>query len=210
MNINRLTAFRIASLVVLVGVAFVETADAQSMVAVFSGYNDFVAVSTRTPDPWINSPNTTFYFSASTSNPNASDPDMSAIMLLNQGSTAISLTAASLSNFATDLFTFNAISGPISLAPNQNVILGAPDGTDVLSGATMINLTLGGVNYSYADAITAEAPSGVLQGANPWIGGSESQPWTAIYTPVPEPSTYAAMLGVAVLGYAVRRRQRCA
>jgi hypothetical protein len=189
---------------------------AQQDVAVSTGYNDeprngiSYSPASGQPNPWYGSPNTTFYGNASTAQ--AYDPDEDAILLQNLGGSAVSLTAASMGIY--NLFSLDSIGGPVTLNPGQNVILAGVDGSDTFSGLQNVALTIGGVNYSYSDVSTAAAPDGVLDGANPWIGGAESMPWTPIYTPnlgVPDSGPgltlmAATLLGVCGFAHKLRRR----
>ena len=137
----------------------------------------------------------------------AYDPDINAILLENMGGSSVSLTAASMGGY--DLFTIDSISSSVALSPGAFVILAGVDGSD-LSSLASVGLTIDGFSYSYSDVTTTEAPSGVLFGASPWIGGSESIPWTPIYTPtssVPDSGTTAVMLGSALFGLAALRRR---
>jgi hypothetical protein len=181
-----------------------------SPVAVSFGYNDeprngvSYSVGSGQPDPWYGSVNTTYYGNAGVAQ--AYDPDINAILLNNLGGATLFLTAANMGAY--DLFSTNGISGPVALNPGANVILAGVDGSDF--GGGTVGLTIGGFSYSYSDVATTDAPFGVLFGASPWIGNSESIPWTSIYTPtssVADGGTTAAMLGSALLGLAALRRK---
>ncbi len=208
---------RLVFVVSVVTMGLAVTSRAQSQVAVSTGYNDepqFGASYGPTSDqpiPWIGSPDTVFY-----SNPaidsTSYDPDQDAILLQNLGTSPIDLTAASIVG-EYNLFALDDITGPVVLAPGVNVILAGPDGSDVLPATLQtVGLTIGGTSYSYSDVTTAEAPYGVLYGASPWIGGSETQPWTSIYTPptsssVPDASSTMLLSGIALSSLAAFRRR---
>jgi hypothetical protein len=191
-----------------VALALAATGHAQSLVAVSTCYNDEPAngsaysVGSNQPVPWIGSPNTTFYGNAGVAA--TYDPDEDGILLQNMGTSAIDLTAASIGSY--DLFTLDSITGPVELDVGANVILAGVDGSDLFSGIQSVDLTIGGIGYNYSDVATAEAPSGVLDGANPWVGGAESQPWTSI-TSIPEPSAYALLVALSTLGFVAWRKK---
>jgi hypothetical protein len=189
---------------------------AQQDVEVSTGYNDEprngtpYSVGSGQPIPWYGSPNTTFY--GNVGQAAAYDPDEDAILLQNLGGSSVSLTAANMGSY--NLFSLDSIGGPVTLAPGQNVILAGVDGSDVFSGVQTVGLTIGGTAYSYSDVATAQAPDGVLFGASPWIGGAETMPWTAIYTPsFSAPDTgpdlvlmVATLLGVCGFSHKLRRQ----
>jgi hypothetical protein len=199
------------SVIIALGLAI--TGARADQVLISTGYNDepreggsFSGISysadSGQPVPWFGSPNTTFFGSASTAQ--AFDPDEDAILLQNTGATSVTLTAASITGF--DLFSLDSIGSPVTLDPGTNVILAGVDGSESLSGLTTVSMTIDGVTYSYSDVITADAPGGVLEGANPFVGEAESIPWTPINA-VPEPTTYAMfVLGALALVFAKRRR----
>jgi hypothetical protein len=210
-------SIRIATLLT-VAFSVAAVAHAQSQVQVSTGYNDeprtgagfsgvpFGADSGQ-PDPWYGSTNTTFYGDSGVAQ--AYDPDEDAILLQNLGSGPIDLTAASMGIY--NLFTLDSISGPVELDPGSYVILAGVDGSDIFSGLQTVDLTIGGIDYSYSDVATADAPNGVLDGANPWIGGAESEPWTAIYTPpaagAPDASSTLLLCGISLSGLAGLHRR---
>jgi hypothetical protein len=191
-----------------VALALAATGHAQSLVAVSTSYNDEPAngssysAGSNQPVPWLGSPNTTFYGNTATAA--AYDPDEDAILLQNMGTSAIDLTAASIGSY--DLFSLDSITGPVELDVGANVILAGVDGSDLFSGVQPVDLTIGGISYNYFDVATAEAPSGVLYGASPWIGGAESQPWTSI-TSIPEPSAYGLLAALSTLGFVAWRKK---
>jgi len=142
----------------------------------------------------------------------AYDPDQDAIMLENLGAAPINLTAASIVS-EINPFSLDGITGPVVLDPGVFVVLAGVDGSDVLpSGLQTGGLTIGGIGCDYSDVATAEAPDGVLEGAMPWVGGAETQPWTPIYTPqvannVPDSSSTMLLTAIALSGLAgIRRR----
>lgn len=158
------------------------TALADSPVQVSTGYYDLappIAGNTAAlPDPWYGSVNTTFYGSASLAQ--SGDPDEDAILLQNLGSTPVTLSAADFGG-TQNLFTLDSISGSITLNPNQNYILAGVDGSDA-SFTDQVNLTIGGNNYSYNDAVNSvNYPDGVLHGFP--TASDETVSWTPIYTP---------------------------
>jgi hypothetical protein len=184
-------------------------------VEISTGYNDEPRNGTPysdgsgQPSPWYGSANTTFYGSVGTAA--AYDPDEDAILLQNLGGTSISLTAANIGAY--NLFTLNSIGTAVTIAPGQDVILAGVDGSDAFSGLQTVGVTLDGIAYNFSDVTTTEAPGGVLDGASPWIGGAESIPWTAIYTPpssVPDNGpglilTAATLLGVCIFSRKLSR-----
>jgi hypothetical protein len=184
-----------------------QVGQAAQNVEVSTGYNDEprngtpYSVGSGQPIPWNGSSSTTFYGDVGVAN--AYDPDEDAILLQNLGGSSVTLTAANIGSY--DLFSLDSIGSPVTLAPGQNVILAGPDGSDVFSVLQTVGLTIAGTPYSYSDVTTAQAPNGVLDGANPFIGGSESIPWTAIYTPpsatgVPDTGPGAALTIATLLG----------
>jgi hypothetical protein len=207
-------SIRSASVLAL-GVCLAAIAHGQSQVEVWAGYNDeprngvpFSAGSGQ-PDPWIGSVNTTFLGSATGAS--SFDPDEDAILLENKGTSSISLTAASIGVY--DLFSLDSITAPVSLDPGAFVILAGVDGSDVFSSLQTVDLTIGGTGVGYSDVATSQAPDGVLVGASPFIGGSESMPWTPIFVPesttngVPDGSSTMLLLGGAAAGLAALRRR---
>lgn len=206
----------------LAGAVVAATCAAHAQVAVYTGYNDEpraggsfsgvpYAADSGQPNPWYGSANTTYYGNAGTAQ--AFDPDIDAILLQNWGGTAQSLTAASIGGF--DLFNIDGIGGPVNLAPGANVILAGVDGSDFFGSLQTVSLTIGGNNYSYLDVALLSAPGGALSGASPWIGGSESEPWTPIHTPtqtnsVPDdcPTLLLTGLALGALGLGKLRRSR--
>jgi hypothetical protein len=174
-------------------------------VRISTGYNDEprngvpYSAGSGQPDPWYGSANTTFYGDAGAAQ--AYDPDEDAILLQNLGATPLTLTAANIGIY--NLFTLDGIGGAVSLAPGQNVILAGVDGSDAFGPLQTVGLTIGGQNYSFSDVATADAPDGVLFGANPWIGGSESIPWTTIYAPsngAPDSGSSLALMATTLTG----------
>ena len=179
------------------------------------------------PNPWINSPNTTFYGSNSdVSLATTSDPDISGLLFQNTGGTAVTLSALSLTPSGMDVLARartpngNLPLGNVTLQPGQNYIFAVGDGSDAgLSGQT-INVTLNGMGFSFRDATTAQAPNGVLFGNNPQLGGGdETQPWTQdadllgpTATGVPEPAslTLLGLGALGLLGYGWRKRKQAA
>ena len=189
---------------------------ARQDVEVSTGYNDeprtgaSYGLTSAQPIPWYGSPNTTFYGDVGLAT--AFDPDEDAILLQNLGGSAVTLTAANIGSY--NLFSLDSISGPVTLAPGQNVILAGVDGSDIFSSLQTVGLTIGGTPYSYSDVTTAQAPNGILFGASPYIDGSETMPWTPIYTPslgVPDAGpglalTVATLLGVCGFSHKLRRQ----
>jgi hypothetical protein len=195
------------------------TSWAQSKVAVSSGYNDepreggsfsgiAYSADSGQPVPWIQSAATSFFGNSATAM--AFDPDEDAILLVNDGTSPISLTDATIGAF--DLFSLDGITGPVTLNPGWNYILAGVDGSDTFGSPQSIGVTLGGTLYSYTDVVTSQAPNGVLAGADPFIGGAESMPWTAVYTPsssntVPDTASTGVLAGIALAGLAALRRK---
>ena len=181
---------------------FFSVTGTQAQIVISAGYNDeprsggsfsgaSYGIDSGQPLPWYGSSNTTFYGDAGTAQ--AYDPDEDALLFQNQGSSAVVLSAATIGGY--DLFAVDSIGSPVTLAPGGNVILAGIDGSDVLSALTSVGLTINGTGYNIPDVATSIAPNGVLSGANPFIGGAESIPWTALDTvAAPEPSTYAMLL----------------
>ena len=181
----------------------------QTLVQVSTGYYDLPPGSGGSnlplPNPWVNSSNTVFY--GSTANAMSGDPDESAILIQNLGSSPVALTALNVGD-SIDLFSlaYGNITGTVPLNPGTNYIFAAFDGSDV-SFTSVVNLTLGSQNYSYGDAIDPTLyPSGVLHGFP--NSTDETVPWTVISTPIPESSAYAALFGSTTLGFAVCIRRR--
>jgi hypothetical protein len=195
-------------------------------IIVSSGYYDLSPAQSGggppLPNPWINSPNTTFYGSNSdVSLATTSDPDISGLLIQNTGGTAVTLSALSIT--ALDVLARartpngNLPLGNVTLLPGQNYIFAVGDGSDGGFSGQTIAATLNGINFSFPDVTTAQAPNGVLFGNNPQLGGGdETQPWTqdadllrpAILATVPEPGSITLLgLGViGLLGYRWRRR----
>ncbi len=196
-------------------------------VIISSGYYDLAPTSgslPSLPNPWVGSPNTTFYGSTSdVTASTASDPDISGLLIQNTGATSVVLSALSLSfplNVLARATTPNGNlpAGNVTLAPGQNYIFAVGDGSDTGLSDQMISLTLNGTSYSFSDATTALAPDGVLFGDNPQLaGGDETQPWTQDGTvtfgssTIPEPASLAiwGMLLIG-LGLAHHLRRRAA
>ena len=161
---------------------------AASPVLVATGYYDeppdqgYGGSNLPLPSPWYGSPNTTYF--GSVADATSSDPDLSAVLFQNLGTSTATLTAASLGG-SYDLFSYNSITGPILLPPGQFIILAGPDGSDV-SFPNAVNVTVNGTAYSYPDAVDPTFyPSGVLHGFPE--SSDETVPWTTIYTPTTLP-----------------------
>lgn len=161
---------------------------AGSNVAVYSGYYDEPpspgegGSDLPLPNPWYGSANTTYYGNGA--NP-TSDLDVSTVLLLNLGSSAVVLSAANLGSDTYDLFGIDSITNYVLLPPNQFAILVGPDGSDV-SFTGVINLTMNGTVYSYSDATNATYfPSGALHGYP--SATDETVPWTTVYVPAAVP-----------------------
>jgi protein with PEP-CTERM/exosortase system signal len=200
--------------VLALGVCLAAIAHAQSKVEVWTGYNDeprngvSYSIGSGQPNPWIGSADTTFLGNASVAS--SYDPDEDAILLQNQGASTINLTAASIGAY--DLFSLDGVTSPVALDPGAFVILAGIDGSDTFSSVQTVDLTIGGTGYAYTDAAPTPAPDGVLAGANPFIGGAETMPWTPIFVPqttsgVPDTSSTMLLLGGAAAGLAAIRRR---
>jgi len=181
-------------------------AQAQQDVEVSTGYNDAgpgTSPYLPVPDPWYGSANTTFYGDAAQAQDG--DPDEDAVLFQNLGGTSVSLTAANIGVY--DLFSLDSITGPVTLAPGQNVILAGVDGSDIFGSVQTVGLTIGGTAYSYQDVAGPSFGNGALGGNDTYW---ESVPWTPIYTPrfgVPDESStlILTVFGLAGLGVCQRR-----
>jgi hypothetical protein len=157
------------------------------------------------------SSNTTFYGNSSDlAFAPASDPDLSGVLFQNTGATAVTMQDVAITAF--DLFTKAGISGTVTLNLGQYAIFADGDGSDTLAPDQLVSFTLNGKSFSFADAITAAQPDGVLKGNIPFINGVEMVPWTQIAnvlgpSPIPEPSSFALVLGgIALAGLRLRRK----
>jgi hypothetical protein len=185
-------------------------------ILVSSGYYDLSPAQSgggpALPSPWAGDANTTFYgtsgdISASTS----SDPDISGILVQNTGAAAVTLMDLKISAF--DVLnramtpSGNYPGGNITLVPGQNYIFCVGDGSEESLTGQTITINFDGNTHAFPDAITTLAPSGVLAGDMPQLGGGdETQPWTPdADIVVPEPSTLA-LLVLGSLGLLVRRK----
>jgi hypothetical protein len=183
-------------------------AAADSTVAVSTGYYDLpqgtIAGDLALPDPWLGSPNTTFYGATSL----GWDPDINGVLLRNLGSAAVTLSALTIGG-TFDLFALDNIVGPITLLAGQNYVFAGVDGSDE-NFAEFVSLVVDGQAYQYADAFDSTLyPEGVLHGFP--SQQNETVPWTVIYAPVstasvPESSATLPLLGLGlgVLGYCCR------
>jgi hypothetical protein len=161
----------------IAGVAAVTMTAPAQVIKVYTGYDDFSGVSSPAPpDPWLGSPNTTFYGNAGQAA--SFDPDEDAVRFFNTGGTAVTLTAANIGVY--DLFALDVVGGPITIGAGQNVILAGVDGSDVFGSVQTVGYTIDGQTHSYQDVVTAADPNGVLAGNSPWINGVETVPWTQI------------------------------
>jgi hypothetical protein len=154
------------------------------------------------PSPWHGSPNTSFFGSASVAT--SSDPDESATLLVNAGTTPVTQD----SGF--EIGSIEAWNGFIGsgfgLAPGKGVILSGTatqdlDGSDMGLTDQTITFDLNGKAYAFQDR------SSVLAG---YPANDEVLPRTQIgtvsfTTSVPEPGSWALMLlGLGFLGAVLR------
>jgi len=203
---------------IIIGASVFIGATTKADIVFFSGYYDLSPAASGggppLPNLWIGSPNTTFYGSTSDqSSAVASDPDIAGLLIQNTGSVSATLSALSLSPVGMDILARattpngNLPAGSVTMLPGQSYIFAVGDGSEEnLSGQT-VQSTLNGTTFSFADAHTTLAPSGVLFGDSPNLGNQdETQPWTQIGT-VPEPSGIA-LLGVSAIYFALRRRAK--
>ena len=131
-------------------------------------------------------------------------PDKDAVLFQNTGASNASLTALSIGAF--NLFLDdNGVPNPVVLLPGQNYIFEGVDGSDSLSGLTVVTFTLNGQNYQFTDG-------GALNGGP--STSNESIPWTqgiviSDTTTVPEPATIIvwSLLGALGIGMAFWRKR---
>jgi len=197
----------------LFSLAGTTVAVAGSTVEVSTGYYDLpqgtIAGDLALPNPWLGSPNTTFYGDASL----GWDPDENGVLLRNLGSAAVTLSALTIGG-TFDLFALDNIAGPITLLAGQNYVFAGVDGSDE-NFAGFVSLVLDGHAYQYADAFDSTLyPEGVLHGYP--SQRNETVPWTIIHAAgstasVPETSATFPLLalGLGALGFS-RRRLRMA
>lgn len=169
------------------------------------------------PSPWYGSANTSFYGNSSDiSAAKSSNPDLSAVLIQNTGTSSLTISDVKLTKF--DLFTRAGLTSPVTLGVGDYAIFAAGDGSDEPLIKQTVTFNIDGNTYSAADAITKAAPNGVLFGNTPFVNGVETIPWTQIdqvpppNTASPEPSTLTLMaVGlVGMFGFARRRRNRLA
>jgi len=176
---------------------------ADSTVEVSTGYYDLpqgtIAGDLALPNPWLGSPNTTFFGDITLASP-LRDPDENGVLLRNLGSTAVTLSALTIGG-TFDLFALDNIAGPITLLAGQNYVFAGIDGSDE-NFAEFVSLVLDGQAYQYADAFDSSLyPYGVLHGYP--STRNETVPWTIIHAvdssaSVPEASATFPLLGLGL------------
>jgi hypothetical protein len=186
--------------------ATVSVARADIIVSV--GYYDLAPCcgnSNALPSPWYGSPNTSFL--GSVSEATSSDPDASAILFSNTGSTAVTLdqgvTVGSLKLWDSLIGV-----GGFSILPGTSVILSgtssnALDGSDIGLGGATISFSLNGTLYSAVDT------DHILGG---FAAYDETEPWTEVgdflkaTSTVPEPASLT-LFAFGLLGVMLRVRR---
>ena len=191
---------------------------ARADVVVSAGYFDLPPIqgvnTNPLPNPWLGSPNTTFF--GNTALAGSGDPDEAALMLFNNGPSPVTLgpglTIGSIQ--AWDSF----IGAGFSLGSGQSLILSGTtttslDGSDIGLSSPTVTLSLNGTSVSFADS------GNVFHGFP--NSDDETIPWTQIgdvafgVSGVPEPSVWVSLIvGLFGIGGALRmarsRRPRAA
>ena len=183
---------------------------ARAEIIIYAGYYDLTACCGNTnplPDPWVNSPNTTFLGDSTYAT--SSDPDESALRLYNNGGSAVTLDQGATVGVYT-LWDALIGAGGFSIGAGQNVILGATngdnfDGSDIGLVTQDITISLNGVAHHFQDS------NSILLGFPTF---DETIPWTEIGAVrfegggVPEPASWALMIaGFGLAGASLRRRR---
>jgi opacity protein-like surface antigen len=185
---------------------------ARAEVIVYAGYYDLPPPNSGNtnplPDPWVGSANTTFL--GDTAYATSSDPDESALRIENTGPNSVTINPG-LQIAGYQLWdTF--IGAGFVLGAGQNVIFGATNG-DNFDGSdqTMtqaISVGINGITHNFTDS------SSVLVG---FPAFDETIPWTEVGAVrfdgapgVPEPASWALMIGGFGLAGAALRRRRTA
>ncbi|WP_269539833.1 PEP-CTERM sorting domain-containing protein [Cerasicoccus fimbriatus] len=138
----------------------------------------------------------------------------------------VELTANGLATGDVFIFSGDASSTTppttLNFGPNQgrvtgieNVLYTGPNGSPALSDSQLTssfgvmwfpsNTAVAGSTYGYATNVEM---NGIPADGENFSTTTAIAPLDPLYTVVPEPSTYAMLLGVAILGFAVCRRHR--
>jgi len=162
----------------------------------------------------------TIWATEATSAPGASTPWLNgSTSSQNPGVGAIQTVALNIGNgtaAGTPQSVFLASSDPTSWATNAGIGTGTqflvfPEGSGSVVGATSSGVSYLDL-YQVAPTSASGAVTGVsLLGTFALFGDGSAQYLTfTAATPIPEPSTYAAILGAAALGFVMLRRRRLA
>lgn len=193
------------------------SADAAPLVTVSLAYYDNEHASPTIPNPWLGSPNTTFFGS------NASNGifDTGAILVTNSGpgNTVIGfgLIVDGFANGASFRLWDGQLAGGLLVSPGASVIFAQPtdgafdtsdqpiiaDPTQRTNNHPVVHITIDGTRYNLTDT-TQVLNTGGFDPGNAY-GISESRPWTQIAS-VPEPSALVPALAAIVALRTPRRR----
>jgi hypothetical protein len=174
------------------------------------------------PNPWAGSPNTTFL--GDLGQATSGDPDESAALITNTGTTAITLNQGfSITTGSTVYRLWDSLIGAsgLSIAPGGNVILSGTatqglDGSDIGLIDSTITFTINGVTYSVVDnSCSSCAGNSILNGSNTG-SADETEPWTVVddigsgpVAATPEPPSIALFgAGLLAIAFEITRRNR--